>query len=295
MSVTSTISKTCDKAKGLPLIGGLLKARPKVAVIRLSGVIADQGMGRNSISFHRFEKAIELAFETYNLKAVALIINSPGGSPAQSALIGDHIRRLADKEEVPVYAFVEDAAASGGYWLACAADEIYANATSIVGSIGVISAGFGMKGLIEKYGVERRVHTSGKDKSFLDPFMEEKAADVKRLKGLQQDLHESFIAWVKERRGDALTGKDAELFEGQFWVAPKALELGLIDGLAEAKSFCREKFKEDCECEGELKFIEFTPEKKLVPSLLSTGARTSLVEDVVETLEAKAVWQRCGL
>ena len=224
---------------GLPIIGGILKPKPRVAVIRLSGVISDGGAGRSTISHHRFEKAIAGAFEEYDLKAVLLVINSPGGSPAQSALVGDQIRRLADDNDVPVYAFVEDVAASGGYWLACAADEIYANETSIVGSIGVISSGFGMKELIEKYGVERRVHTSGKNKSFLDPFADEKPADVKRLKDIQWDLHETFIGWVKERRGDKLKGKDADLFDGRFWTGKQAMELGLIDGFKRIETFCQ--------------------------------------------------------
>ena len=197
MSVKTKVCEICDTLGNLPLIGGLLKPKPRVSVIRLSGVIADSGPGRGGISHHRYEKSIFYAFEEFDLQAVLLVINSPGGSPAQSSLIGDQIRRLSEEKEVPVYAFVEDVAASGGYWLACAADEIYANETSIVGSIGVISASFGFKDVIEKYGIERRVHTSGKNKSFMDPFKDEKPADVKRLKGIQWELHETFIGWVK--------------------------------------------------------------------------------------------------
>ena len=225
------------------------------------------------------------------------MINSPGGSPAQSALVGDHIRRLADEKEIPVYAFVEDVAASGGYWLACAADEIYANQPSIIGSIGVVSAGFGMKGLIEKYGVERRVHTSGKNKSFMDPFLDEKPADVKRLSALQKELHQSFIDWVKARRGKRLNGKDSDLFEGSFWTALNAQDLGLIDGMGEAKSWCREKFKDDAgdECEDDVKFVEFGPEKKLVPSLFGADIKASLAEEALDTLETRALWGRYGL
>ncbi len=289
MSIKTKICATCDAISGFPVIGGLLKPKPKVAVIRMSGVIADSGMRKGGISHHRYEKIIEDAFDVYDLQAVAIVINSPGGSPAQSALIGDHIRRLADEKDVPVYAFVEDVAASGGYWLACAADEIYANETSIVGSIGVISAGFGFKDLIEKHGVERRVHTSGKNKSFMDPFIEERPADVKRLKELQAELHESFIDWVKDRRAEKLKGKDADLFEGQFWTAKTALGMGVIDGFGEAKSFAREKFGE------EIKFAEFGPEKKLVASLFGTDMKASIAEDAIETLETKAVWARYGL
>ncbi len=293
MSVKSKVCATCDKVSGLPIIGGLLKPKPKVAVIRLSGVIADNAVGRGGISHQKYEKIIEEAFDTYNLKAVALVINSPGGSPAQSALVADHIRRLADEKEVPVFAFVEDVAASGGYWLACAADEIYANGASIVGSIGVISASFGFKDFINKHGIERRIQTSGKDKSFMDAFSDIKPEDVKRLKALQSDLHSGFIDWVKTRRGERLSGKDSEVFEGQFWTAGKALELGLIDGMGEAKSWCRAHFKE--EFEEKIKFEEFYPEKKLVPSLLGAQLHSNLAQDAIETLETKAVWGRYGL
>jgi serine protease SohB len=289
MSVKTKVCETCDALSNIPLIGGLLKPKPRVSVLRLSGVIADAGPGRSGISHHRYEKSIEQAFDEFDLKAVLLVINSPGGSPAQSALIGDHIRRLADEKDVPVYAFVEDVAASGGYWLACAADEIYANETSIVGSIGVISASFGFKDLIEKYGVERRVHTSGKNKSFLDPFTDEKPTDVKRLKDIQWDLHETFIGWVKDRRGEKIKGKDSELFDGRFWTAKTALDLGLVDGFSSAKRFAKAKFGDD------IKFAEFGPEKKLVSSLFGADMKASMAEDAIETLERKAIWGRYGV
>ncbi|MCB1721083.1 MAG: S49 family peptidase [Alphaproteobacteria bacterium] len=289
MSVKTKVCETCDKLSNLPIIGWLLKPKPRVSILRLSGVIADSGPGRGGISHHKYEKFITDAFDEFDLQAVLLVINSPGGSPAQSALIGDHIRRLSEEKEVPVYAFVEDVAASGGYWLAAAADEIYANETSIVGSIGVISAGFGFKDLIDKYGVERRVHTSGKNKSFLDPFTEEKPADVKRLKAIQGELHETFIRWVKERRGKKLKGKDEELFDGSFWTAKTALDLGLVDGFGEAKKFAKAKFGE------KIKFVELGPEKKLVSSLLGSGMKSSLAEDAIEAIETKAIWGRYGL
>ncbi|MCB9982657.1 MAG: S49 family peptidase [Rhodospirillales bacterium] len=289
MSVKTKVCETCNTLSNIPLIGGLLKPKPRVALLRLSGVIADSGPGRSGISHHKYEKFIAQAFEEFDLKAVLLVINSPGGSPAQSALIGDQIRHLSKEKEVPVYAFVEDVAASGGYWLACAADEIYANETSIVGSIGVISASFGFKDLIEKHGVERRVHTSGKNKSFLDPFTEEKPADVKRLKDIQWQLHETFIGWVKERRGEKLKGKDAELFDGSFWTAKAAIDLGLIDGFSSARRFAKAKFGED------IKFVESGPEKKLVSSLLGSSMKSSLAEDAIEAIETKAVWGRYGL
>ncbi|MBL4803395.1 MAG: S49 family peptidase [Alphaproteobacteria bacterium] len=293
MTIKKAICKTCVALGNVPVIGGLFKPKPKVAVIRLSGILSESNARRGSFSHKTTEKMIEDAFDTYDLKGVLMIINCPGGAPAQCSLIGDHIRSLADKKNVPVYAFVEDVAASGGYWLACAADEIYTNDTSIVGSIGVISASFGFQELIGKYGVERRVHTAGKQKSFLDPFMDEKPADVKRLKGIQSDMHEIFINWVKTRRADKLDGKDSELFEGQFWLAPKALKLGLIDGFGEARSFAKDKFGET------IKFKEFGPDKKLLPSLLGTESKlpsgASLAEDAIDTIEAKSIWGRYGL
>lgn len=291
MAIKKTICNTCAALGNIPVIGGLFKPKPKVAVIRLSGVLSESTSRRGTFSHRTTEKMIEDAFDTFKLQGVLLIINCPGGAPAQCSLIGDHIRRLADEKKVPVYAFVEDVAASGGYWLACAADEIYANNTSIVGSIGVISAGFGMQNLIEKYGVERRVHTSGKQKSFLDPFLEEKPADVKRLKAIQSDMHEIFINWVKSRRTDKLEGKDSELFEGQFWLAPQAKDYGLIDGFGEARSFAKDKFGE------KIKFKEFGPDKKLLPSLLGTDTKlgASIAEDAIDTIEAKSIWGRYGL
>lgn len=293
MSVKTKICKTCDALSNLPIIGGLLKPKPRVSVLRLAGVIADGGGRRGSISHHRYEKFIEHAFEEFDLQAVLLVINSPGGSPAQSALIGDQIRRLSVEKDVPVYAFVEDVAASGGYWLACAADEIYANETSIIGSIGVISASFGFKELAERHGVERRIHTSGKNKSFMDPFADEKPSDVKRLKDIQWNLHETFIGWVKDRRKDKIKGKDSEVYDGRFWTAKTAIELGLIDGFAEARSFAKKLFGDD------IKFSEFGPEKKLVSSLIGADAgldlKNSIVEDAIEALESKAIWGRYGL
>ena len=289
MTIKTSICKACDTISKIPVIGGIFKPKPKVSVIRFSGVIADAGMKRGGISHQKFRPFIEAAFDEFDLKAVLLVINSPGGSPAQSQLIGDHIRRLAEDKEVPVYAFIEDVAASGGYWLACAADEIYGVESSIAGSIGVISAGFGFKDLIERYGVERRVYTAGKDKSFLDPFVDEKPADVKRLKALQSDLHEVFKDWVRERRGERLTGPDKDIFEGQFWTASAAQELGIIDGLAEARSFAKEKFGD------EIKFAEFGPEKKLVQSLLGADVKTNMAEDLAEALETKAAWGRFGI
>lgn len=206
-----------------------VKKPPLVSVVRLSGAI---GMpGRGSLSDAALAPVLERAFSKGKPAAVALEINSPGGSPVQSSLIGARIRRLAEEKEIPVIAFVEDVAASGGYWLAAAADEIWADDSSVVGSIGVISAGFGAHVLLARQGVERRVYTAGESKSMLDPFRPENPEDVARLKRLLNDIHTNFIHHVTSRRGDALS-KDEPLFTGEVWLARRATELGLIDGIA---------------------------------------------------------------
>ncbi len=290
MAIKKNIDKTCDYLGVLPFVGGLFKAKPKIAVIRLSGVIADAGLRKQGISYARCEKIIEAAFDVYNLKAVAVVINSPGGSPAQSELIANLIRREAEDKEIPVYAFVEDVAASGGYWLACAADKIFAAETSITGSIGVISASFGFQKLMDQYGVERRIHTSGKDKSFLDPFIEEKPADVKKLKELQGKLHESFKDWVRERRAGKLKGDEKDLFEGAFWVSEQALEFGIIDAVGDVKSVCREEFGED------IKFTEFSPDKGLISGLIGAKlVKSSIPEDILSLVEDQSLWKKFGL
>src|SRR6476620_5467510 len=206
--------------------------RPVVPLVRLHGIIAPMaGPGpRPVINSVTTEKVLERAFSRERIAAVGLLVNSPGGSPTQSALVADRIRGLADEHEVPVLAFCEDVAASGGYWLACAADEIYAHPTSIVGSIGVVSQSFGLEGLLARIGVERRLYTAGEAKSRLDPFLPEKPEDVAWLRGLQDQLHAMFRDWVITRRGDRLA-PGTELFDGEVWTGARALELGLVDGL----------------------------------------------------------------
>lgn len=295
MGVKKNIQKTFACFGHLPIVGTLFTSKDKIAIVRLSGVISDQGVKRKGISHNKFEKIFERAFDVHNLKALALIINSPGGSPAQSSLIGHQIRTLSEEKKVPVFAFVEDVAASGGYWLACAADEIYAQESSIVGSIGVISTSFGLKALIEKHGIERRVHSAGKEKSFLDPFLEEKPADIKKLKTIQKDIHNLFVSWVKKRRGDRIKGADKDLFEGQFWTAKHALDLGMIDGCADLKPWCKDKFGKD------VKFIAFGQEKGLVGNILSGESKFSdltantMPEEFLDTIESRSIWGRFGL
>lgn len=219
-----------------------LRNRPLVPVIRLHGVIGGAGPLRSGMNIAGLAETLDRAFAPKKLKAVALAINSPGGSPVQAALIAERIRAHAREKEVPVLAFCEDVAASGGYWLACAADEIYAEKSSIIGSIGVISAGFGFHELLEKYGVERRLYASGTRKGMLDPFSPEREADVARLKELQGDIHENFRELVRKRRGSRLKAPEDRLFSGDIWTGKGALEVGLIDGIGNLRGVLRERF-----------------------------------------------------
>ena len=211
---------------------------PMIAVVRLAGTIAS---GRGRLSDETTAPMIERAFRKGKPVAVALILNSPGGSPVQSALIASRIRRLSDDFKVPVHAFVEDVAASGGYWLACAADQIWVDRSSIVGSIGVISASFGLHDFIARHGIERRVYTSGENKSTLDPFQPEKPEDIERIKALQQVIHQSFIDHVKQSRGTRLSD-DKRLFTGEFWDGGTGVTLGLADGVAHLVPKMKELF-----------------------------------------------------
>lgn len=279
--------------EAIPFIGDWLEPKDKIAVLRMAGVIADSSMMRRAgINYHKFREAIADAFDVPRVKAVALIINSPGGAPAQCSIISAAIRRHAEQKNIPVYVFVEDVAASGGYWLACAGDEIYAQETSVVGSIGVISSGFGFDELIEKHDVKRRIYTSGRDKSFMDPFKPEKADDVARLKALQEEMHGAFKAWVHTRRGDKLNAPDSELMEGAFWTGQGALARGLIDGIGDIGGVIREKFGED------VKFVDVSPEKKgllssLIPQL-GDGASFD-AGAIIDAAEEKSAWNRFGL
>ncbi|MFC2968999.1 S49 family peptidase [Acidimangrovimonas pyrenivorans] len=206
-----------------------LNRHPTVAVLRLQGMIAAGGRA-GVLNDASLAPLIERAFRKGKPAAVALQINSPGGSPVQSALIAARIRRLAEEKGIPVHAFVEDLAASGGYWLATAADDIWADTSSVLGSIGVISSSFGLHDFLARHGIERRVHTAGTSKSFMDPFLPEKPEDVARLKELQEPIHAAFIEQVKARRGGRLA--EGDLYDGSFWVGQKAVELGLADGIA---------------------------------------------------------------
>jgi signal peptide peptidase SppA len=269
------------------MIGDKVDRKDAVAVVKLHGVItpSPSPLARGAINLAAVESALTRAFDHDRLKAVALLINSPGGAPTQSGLIAERIRQLADKKAVPVLAFAEDIAASGGYWLACAADEIYAHRTSMVGSIGVISGGFGFTGLLERFGIERRLHTAGENKSRLDPFSPEKPEDVEWLKKMHTELHELFVDWVKERRGDRLSASE-DLFTGDIWLGDKACKLGLVDGLGSLREIITARYPD-----AEISVVE--PKKPLLARLgIGAPAAASAVLDAVTH---KAAWSRFGL
>src|SRR5262245_51038352 len=274
---------------------------PVVPVLRFSGPIGMVTPLRPGLALSSVAGAIEKAFSLSKLPTVAMVINSPGGSPVQSNLIFSRIRQLAEEREKRVYVFCEDIAASGGYFLALAGDEIYADPSSIVGSIGVISAGFGLDKFIDRFGIQRRVHASGKDKGALDPFQPERSEDVARLKELQRDVHDIFIGIVKERRGGRLKGAEEDLFSGTFWSARRAMEHGLIDGIADLRSKMRSLHGEKVR----LKAVPMAPSGLLtrlrrLPGLATAGGETfalpaSLADDVISAAEARALWSRFGL
>jgi len=261
--------------------------KPKlVPVIRLSGTI---GTGTRALNDEALAPLIEKAFRM-KPAAVALLVNSPGGSPVQSRLIAKRIRDLADETGKPVLVFVEDAAASGGYFIATAGDEIIADPSSIVGSIGVIFAGFGFVEALEKLGVERRVHTAGRNKSTLDPFLPEKAEDVERIKRLETDIYDVFVGWVKQRRAGKLTAPDDELFTGEFWSGQRGLGLGLVDAVGDLRSVLQGRYGNKIE----LKVI--APKRPLL-SLPGLGFPTQINfgDDLIAAAEDRTVWSRIGL
>jgi signal peptide peptidase SppA len=277
MSVTEKLTARLPMNRGT--------AKPVVAVVKLHGVITPtpSPLSRGTINIGTVEQALTKAFDHERLLAVALVINSPGGAPTQSALVSERIRELADRKKVPVLAFCEDVTASGGYWLACAADEIHAHASSLVGSIGVVTAGFGLNGLLERVGIERRVYTAGESKVRLDPFRPEKDEDVAWLKGLQSQLHEQFVSWVRSRRGDRLA-EDADLFTGEVWTGAKARELGLVDGVGSLRAVITERYPD-------AEIVVAEPKRPILARLGLGGATQSLLAAV----EHRALWSRYGL
>ena len=269
---------------------------PIVPVVRLSGVIGVVTPLRPGLLLSSIARTLERAFSMRNARAVALIVNSPGGSPAQSNLICRRIRQLAEEKKIPVIAFIEDVGASGGYMLACAADEIVCDQYSIVGSIGVVGGSFGFPKLMEKLGIERRLYSAGERKVMLDPFEPEKPDDVKRLKAIQKEIHEHFIALVKERRGKKLKGSDKTLFSGEFWTAPKAIELGLADEIGDLRSFLRARYGEKVRTP--LISSERTLFGRRLPGVNLAQAlakEPGLADDLISALETRALWARFGL
>jgi signal peptide peptidase SppA len=270
--------------------------RAVVPVVRLSGAIGLSTPLRPGLTLASVARPLEKAFTTRRASAVALLINSPGGSPVQSHLIHLRIRQLAAEHKLPVIAFAEDVAASGGYMLACAADEIICDKSTIIGSVGVIGGSFGFSGLLEKLGIERRLYTSGERKAMLDPFLPEKPDDVERLKSVQREIHEDFIALVKESRGVRLTGPENDLFSGEFWTGRKAVTLGVADSIGDLRTVLRQRFGE------EVRMRLIGPERSLfgrtrpgvaLKERLFGGA--GLAEDLISALEERALWARYGL
>lgn len=272
-----------DLTSRLPLPGTSRERGPVVAAIKLHGLITPTPapLSRGVINLASLDSVLTRAFGYERLRAVALSINSPGGTPTQSALVAERIRGLADHKRVPVLAFCEDVAASGGYWLACAADEIIAHPTSVVGSIGVVSRGFGLHGLLERFGVERRLHTAGANKARLDPFLPEQEDDVAWLHGMQAELHEMFREWVCTRRGHVLA-TDHDLFTGEVWTGRRAVELGLVDRLGTMRGEITKRYPE----------AEVVTVEGRRPLLARLGLAPAAM---LEALEHRAAWSRFGL
>jgi len=263
------------------------KNKKTIPHIKLSGVIGNVGKFKQGIDFSGQEEIIKKAFSMKKAPAVAITINSPGGSPVQSHLIYKYIKDQAKKNKKKVIVFAEDVAASGGYLISCSGDEIYANSSSIVGSIGVIYSSFGFKDLIQKIGVQRRVYTAGKNKSTLDPFLDEKTEDVERLKKIQLDLHDDFIKVVEESRGSKLK-KDTgiELFSGEFWSGKKAKDLGLIDGIGNADEILKKKYGEN------VIIKKFEKTKGWLAKKLSSSEDQT--DKLISILEETSIWHRYG-
>lgn len=297
-----------SRKKGGLLPFNILRWRERgalVPVVRLTGAIGMAVPLRPGLSLASCAAMLARAFSNRNAAAVAIAVNSPGGSPVQSRLIYSRIRALAEEKELPVYVFCEDVTASGGYMLALAGDEIYADPSSIIGSIGVIAAGFGFDKAIERLGIERRVYTAGRNKLALDPFRPEKPEDVKRLKAIQDEVHELFKVMVRERRGSRLKADEDKLFNGEFWAGKTALELGLIDGLGDMRSVMRDKFGDKVRLKLVASSRSWLRRNLAFPGTHAgtrgdgEGAALALppgwADDVLSTLETRALWSRYGL
>ncbi len=266
-----------------------------IGIVKLSGIISTETRlgSRAGLNLNDLSDSLTKAFSFKNVKAIVLLVNSPGGSPVQSALIANRVRDLAREKEIPVYCFIEDLAASGGYWLSCAADKIYAMESSIIGSIGVITAGFGAVEAIKKIGIERRVYSQGKNKGLLDPFLPEKKDDVKQILTIQKDLHAQFINWIKKRRGKRLKAKDEVLFNAGVWSGVKAKELGLIDGIGDYYNVMKNIFGDD------IKFKDFSKKtswfkQKFLSSNSALNSDT-IIDNLINKIEERIIWSKFGL
>jgi len=270
-----------------------------VPVVRLSGLIGAVTPLRPGMSLAGVARTLERAFLMKNAKAVALVINSPGGSPVQSRQIYLRIRQLAAEKKLPVLVFVEDVAASGGYMIACAGDEIYCDPSSIMGSIGVVGGSFGFPELIKRIGVERRLYTAGEHKGMLDPFLPENPDDVARVKAIQREIHATFITLVKERRGARLKGADDVLFTGEYWAGETSVALGLADAVGDPRSTLRARYGD------KVVTPVVAPSTGLLSGLLgrrSAGAGTlgsldgvaGLPDELISALESRAIWAKFG-
>jgi len=280
-----------------PILPKRWRSGPVVPVVALSGVIGVSTPLRPGLTLSGVAPLFDKAFGMAGAKAVALVINSPGGSAVQSHLIFARIRQLSAEKKLPVFAFVEDVAASGGYMIACAADEIIADTSSIVGSIGVVGASFGFVEALKKLGIERRVYTAGEHKVSLDPFQPENPEDVARLKTLQVEIHNNFIDLVKTSRGARLTGPEKTLFSGEYWVAGTALGYGLIDRVGDIRAAMKERFGEDVllpvMSPPRGLFSRFIPRMSSATQL-ADAVNVRLTDDIVSTMEARAIWARFG-
>jgi signal peptide peptidase SppA len=291
----SSFWSACAERFRLLLPARYRTSHPVVAVVRLDGVIGAILPFKQGLSIAGLATALERAFALRDVKAVALVVNSPGGSAVQSHLIFARIRALSEEKKVPVFAFIEDAGASGGYMLACAGDEIFADPSSVVGSIGVVTAGFGLDRFIERFGIERRLHAIGSQKGMLDPFRPERPEDVERLETIQARIHETFIALVEARRGSRLKGARDVLFSGAVWSGAEAVELGLADGLGDLRSAMRARFGEKVRLKpvavvraGLLARLMGRREPQIETGLIDPGA-------LIAALEERAAWARFGL
>jgi signal peptide peptidase SppA len=281
-----------------PILPKRLRGLPVVPVVRLAGVIGFSTPLKPGLTLATVARALERAFNMRTARAVALLINSPGGSPVQSHQIYSRIRQLAAESARPVIAFAEDVAASGGYMIACAADEIFCDPSSIVGSIGVVGGSFGFPKLMDKLGVERRLYTSGEHKAMLDPFLPENPQDVERLKALQRDIHQEFIDLVKRSRGARLKGPEKTLFSGEYWTGGKAIEFGFADGIGDLRATLRARFGDDvvtplvAPARGWFGRVQ----PAILPSDIAGLPRAAdFAEEIISALEARALWARYGL